>query len=569
MKWFLDLKTGTKLLSGFVLVACIAGLIGFVGYTGISAVGDLQNELYQERLIPIADLGEANENLLTLRGNILAAVIAPSDELRQKYLSATGNLAAGIDRLIDKYAATKLVKEEEEGLKKFRDAWSDYKPIAERSAGLIGGKKNEEAVALIFGQGLGPVTECRKNLADLIDINQRIAEELDRKTDAEASATLREMVFFVIVGVVIAIALGLFISRIITGPLKEVITNIDNADLNSTFHSERKDELGDLQRSFDGFVANIKSVLMQVAEVSSSVASASAEISSSTEQMAAGAQEQSSQATEVASSVEEMTKTIVENSQSASKTAETARESKEAAEIGKEVMEQSSTGMRRIADVVNRSAVTIKELGKSSDHIGEIISVIDDIADQTNLLALNAAIEAARAGEQGRGFAVVADEVRKLAERTTRATKEIASMIKEIQSNTKVAVDSMEEGTKEVENGIQLTEQAGAALGEIVSAANNVTMMVAQIAAASEEQSKASEEIAKNVDGISSVMQETTQGTQQIAKAADDLNQLTEALQELVGKFNLDAAEDHARGTKKEMHGAAKAAKPKFQLAAH
>ena len=199
--------------------------------------------------------------------------------------------------------------------------------------------------------------------------------------------------------------------------------------------------------------------------------------------------------------------------------------------------------------MVNKSAETVKELGKSSDQIGEIIGVIDDIADQTNLLALNAAIEAARAGEQGRGFAVVADEVRKLAERTTKATKEIAGMIKKIQADTTGAVQSMEEGTQEVERGIELADKAGMSLKEIVGVSQKVTDMVTQIAAASEEQSSASEQISKNVEGISKVTGETAQGTQQIARAAEDLNRLTENLQKLIGQFKLgrtDGGQGHA-----------------------
>jgi methyl-accepting chemotaxis protein len=209
--------------------------------------------------------------------------------------------------------------------------------------------------------------------------------------------------------------------------------------------------------------------------------------------------------------------------------------------------------MKRIAQVVEVSAGTVKELGKSSDQIGEIIGVIDDIADQTNLLALNAAIEAARAGEQGRGFAVVADEVRKLAERTTKATKEIAGMIKKIQSDTAGAVASMEEGTAEVKQGMKLADRAGASLQEIVGVSQKVTDMVTQIAAASEEQSSASEQISKNVEGISKVTGETAQGTQQIARAAEDLNRLTDNLQRLIEQFTVgDGVVQSAKGKVKE-----------------
>jgi methyl-accepting chemotaxis protein len=255
--------------------------------------------------------------------------------------------------------------------------------------------------------------------------------------------------------------------------------------------------------------------------------------------MAAGAKEQTNQTAEVASAVEEMTKTIMENSRNASETAIVAKDAKTSAEQGGKVVAETVEGMRKIADVVQKSAETVQELGRSSDQIGEIVTVIDDIADQTNLLALNAAIEAARAGEQGRGFAVVADEVRKLAERTTKATKEIAGMIKKIQQDTAGAVESMEEGTTQVADGIALADKAGTSLKEIVENSQRVTDMITQIATASEEQSSTSEQISKNVEAISAVTSETATGIQQVARAAEDLNHLTETLGSLVGQFRL------------------------------
>jgi methyl-accepting chemotaxis protein len=319
-------------------------------------------------------------------------------------------------------------------------------------------------------------------------------------------------------------------------------------DLTVRMQGEYQGDLQLIKESINKVGGSLEDALRKVSEAVSATASASSQISSSTEQMAAGAQEQTSQAGEVASAVEQMTSTILENSKNASAAADTAKHARVSAEQGGKVVDDTVQGMKRIAGVVNKSAETVKELGKSSDQIGEIIGVIDDIADQTNLLALNAAIEAARAGDQGRGFAVVADEVRKLAERTTKATKEIAGMIKKIQSDTTGAVKSMEEGTAEVERGIALADKAGTSLKEIVGVSQKVTDMVTQIAAASEEQSSASEQISKNVEAISKVTGETAQGTQQIARAAEDLNRLTDNLQNLIGQFTLRHGEFGERG---------------------
>jgi methyl-accepting chemotaxis protein len=345
--------------------------------------------------------------------------------------------------------------------------------------------------------------------------------------------------------------------RTIVRPLENGIDTLAvmaTGDLRVRMQGEYKGDLQRLKDSINTVGKALENALQRVSEAVSATASASGQISASTEQMAAGAQEQTTQASEVAAAVEQMTNTILENSRNAGVAAETAQQARASAEQGGKVVDETVNGMRRIAEVVNQSADTVRELGRSSDHIGEIISVINDIADQTNLLALNAAIEAARAGDQGRGFAVVADEVRKLAERTTRATKEIAGMIKKIQADTSGAVASMEQGTHEVERGIHLADKAGASLQEIVGVIQRMTDMVARIAAASGEQSSASEEISRNVEAISKVTGETAQGTHQIAKAAGDLSQLTENLQRLISDFKLGDQSAGAHSTYAGVH---------------
>jgi methyl-accepting chemotaxis protein len=344
--------------------------------------------------------------------------------------------------------------------------------------------------------------------------------------------------------VLIAIGLGVFFGRMFRRSLQTIGDRMNNADLNTRFNSDQEDEIGALEKAFDRFVGEIKGTLIQVSEATAAVVSASTEISSSTDQMASGSQEQSSQTAEVAAAIEEMSKALEEGSGNIKKAAEGAERAKGNASAGGEVVCQTISGMKAITDVVHRTSEQIKVLGTSSDKIGEIIGVIDEIADQTNLLALNAAIEAARAGEQGRGFAVVADEVRKLAERTSRATKEIAVMIRQIQQDTGNAVLSMEQGTSKVDNGIELAEKAGEVLTGILRDSHEIAGMMEQISAASEQQTKAAEQISKNVEAINAITQDTSSSTQQIASATEDLQKLTENLQATVSRFNL-----HNRGT--------------------
>lgn len=335
-----------------------------------------------------------------------------------------------------------------------------------------------------------------------------------------------------------------YLTRSVNKILKEM-ERLSEGDLTANLIPEKDDdEIADLYFGFNKTVKRIRDMILKVSEAVSATTRASMQISSSTEEMAAGAEEQSMQTTEVAESVDEMSKTIVKTTDNAYIAAKKSQEAGEVAINGGKVVEETVVGMNRIAEVVKQSADIVRTLGDNSDQIGEIIQVIDDIADQTNLLALNAAIEAARAGEQGRGFAVVADEVRKLAERTTKATKEIADMIKKIQADTTQAVESIETGTKEVENGKSLANKAGESLEEIIKGTGEVVNVVNLVAEASKNQSFTSEQISKNLVVISNVTDQSVESVQQIARISEDLNTLTDNLQQLITQFKIDQQEE-------------------------
>lgn len=352
----------------------------------------------------------------------------------------------------------------------------------------------------------------------------------DRRTTILWSAVL-SLIFSL--GAVIGV---LMIMRVVR-PLIEGIKLVSTGDLTLELHQNSNDEIGGLIENLGNFVRSLRSNVEEVQEATVAVTSYASHIRNESTNMAQGASEQTQQISTVAGAVKEMMRTIQDNSRNATTTLSTARGAKESAEQGGKVVKETVEGMKRIAGVVKKSSDTIQALGKSSKQIGEIVSVINEIADQTNLLALNAAIEAARAGEQGRGFAVVADEVRKLAERTTKATKEIATMIKSIQKDTEEAVYSMSEGTREVDNGISLADKAGVSLKEIMQVSQRVADMVTEIAAASEEQSKAGEEISNNVESINELADQTAARTLQVARSAEDLDRLTETLRQVVSQF--------------------------------
>lgn len=415
----------------------------------------------------------------------------------------------------------------------------------------------------------------------LKEVEDYLAAELD--TEAEHLSSSSKTAFWitaVLVGCVlmVTILLGAVIARAIYVPLNRVVAlteqmNTEFAGFESVVEAiahndltqelkqtkierigiDTKDEIGELVSSVEatleakarmgdsltGMLENLNIMVSGLSDNARELSSAATEISSSADQASQGAQRQADQIEQMSTAVEQMSVTIIESSKNAVDASEASQSASDTAGTGGKIVNDTRNGMKRIAEVVTESAESIGKLETSAQQIGEIVDVIDDIADQTNLLALNAAIEAARAGEQGRGFAVVADEVRKLAELTGRATGEITAMIKGIQGQTKDAVVSMNTGVTEVEAGRELAEKAGVSLDEIVSVSGRVVDMIQQIATATEEQSVAAEQITKNIEGISSIAGETAKGAEQSAAAADELSRQADSLQQVVSQFKV------------------------------
>ncbi len=304
------------------------------------------------------------------------------------------------------------------------------------------------------------------------------------------------------------------------------------------------DDIGKLFEGFNYVANNMSSLLYKVKNTANINTASTNEISATMEQMSAGAQEQSSQAEEIATAVEEMTKTILETSVNSTTAFESSTKSSNHALSGLEKVKQSKMKMQKIVDTNETTSATITTLAHRTSQIGNIAKVINEIADQTNLLALNAAIEAARAGEQGRGFAVVADEVKKLAERTTSATKEIASTIKEVQNDAQLANSEMINSKNVVFDGMQNIIELEKLLDEISSNVENVKEQINQVATANEELSTTAEQIGRNVHGISTVSNENSQGIHQVSHSIAELLKNSEILLNLVSTFKVNDVDD-------------------------
>lgn len=352
--------------------------------------------------------------------------------------------------------------------------------------------------------------------------------------------------FFSIVSTAVFILLGILFSGLlywtVNDTLQRVIGHLDRitaGDLTQPLVAKRNNEISRIIRSISSLQTTMRDIISRLAQTSEHVANDSRQLQQNADQIASGSGEVASQTNNVAVASEEMSATSGDIAQNCLIAAENSNRANETARTGAEVVRQNIQGMERIAARVRDAAKTVEELGARSDQIGQIIGTIEDIADQTNLLALNAAIEAARAGEQGRGFAVVADEVRALAERTTRATREIGAMIKAIQNETKGAVTAMEEGVAEVRLGTESSVKSGEALEMIMAQINDVSMQVNQIATACEEQSATTGEITTNISQITHVVHSSVRAANETAATSSQLAQEAEHLQQLVGQFRL------------------------------
>ena len=348
------------------------------------------------------------------------------------------------------------------------------------------------------------------------------------------------------IGIIAVLTLLIFvllqtIIRSITNPLSDIqkaIRNIQTShDLSLRVKVVRHDEIGSIAESFNQMVESFQKIIHQVIAGVHEVQKSSAHLNEASGKVSASSKSQSDAAASMATATEEMLTSIEQVAENSKQTYKIAQQSGELSSHGEQTVNDAAAEMNKIADAVNISSLSINQLGEKSKEISDIVQAIKEIADQTNLLALNAAIEAARAGEQGRGFAVVADEVRKLAERTSKSTLEISSMIEKIQAETKEAVAGMQEGNERVKGGVEKAHQAGLSMADIRSGAQEVLVAVNEISAALGEQSSAGGQVAHGVESIAQMADTNSIAVAEIAETAERLAQLANSLQESINQF--------------------------------
>ena len=513
MQIFKNLKIKQKLIACFILLAVVTGIVGVFGIYTMNAINTQSENMYYNNLVPSQKLASIQYAMEDIRANQLLAVYERNPGTLQTRLDAINAAVENDNALLKEYEATIQDDENKALYTTLTESLVEYRELRNANLELVKVQKYDEALA-----GLNAVTQARiavdEDLQNLIDYNTKLSEEILTQNTAEFKTQSTVMIIFILVGIGLAVGLGLMVANMISKPLRRMVDSaeeIANGNLDVNVKIDSQDEVGELGLAFIKMTDHINEIMTNIDSAAEQVAAGSKQIADSSMGLSQGATEQ-------ASSIEQLTASIEEISAQTRLNADNASEANELAEITRTNAIQGDNEMKRMLE-------SMEEINESSANISKIIKVIDEIAFQTNILALNAAVEAARARQHGKGFAVVAEEVRNLAARSADAAKETTRMI--------------EGSIKKVDDGTKIATTTAAALNKIVDDVAKVSGIVGNIAAASNEQAIGISQINQGIMQVSEVVQMNSATSEESAAASEELSSQAELLREQAARFIL------------------------------
>lgn len=536
------LSISHKLYLSFTLVVVLIGMLVASAYKGFEAVENAtDSNVHTYKVISSAQ--SALEQLINIETGMRGFVISSKDTFLEPLVAGEKRFSEQLDLLKRLTTDNPAQQQRLVLLGDTQKRWleEDIDPIIalRRSLTVRNMPDDELDTRITSGADKAKMDSMRATLAEITATeNSLLATRSQEMVDSKRLALT---ILFLggasaaILSLILATTLGRSTTRRLQLAI-DAATAIANGKLDTVIDTSSHDEL---PKAFDRMQKRLREMIQQISQAANQLVVSVQQISGASEQLSGAIQEQSTSASMMAATIEELTVSIHHVSENADEAHQLATRSGQQSKDGAQVIENTLSSMNGIAKTVQHSSTQVAGLGQHSEQISSIISVIQGIADQTNLLALNAAIEAARAGEQGRGFAVVADEVRLLAQNTGKSTQEIATMIEKIQAGVRDTVESMRGGVLEVNQGVEMAGTAGAAIVEIRDSSEKVLQVVDQISFALREQTAASQDVARNVERTAQMAEMNNVSVQELLKTSGGLKNLATSLQQEVSKFQL------------------------------
>ena len=540
------MKISTKLLLSFLICALVTLGVGLLGIKGVTRLATALELTFSNNLVSVSNTAATLNGLIAHNRGLYRLMDASKGDVnaqdRDRVRQDIANELKRSQTAYATYRATPLEDDERAAGDKLDQLWPTYISNSDRVISMLDGGQFEQARSQLNSTNNELFRQARELIRVMIESNNRQIKEGAVGADELRSSALAWMISGIVLAFIIAITIGVLITRLITRPIAQAVDSaqrIAKGDLTQAIITERTDEAGQLLMALSDMQGGLKSTLMEIANASDQLASAAEELSAVTEESSRGLTRQNDEIQQAATAVNQMTAAVDEVASNAVSTSEASRQATTEAEDGRQQVAQAVSGMRSMVGEINDSTQSVADLAGQVREIGKVIDVIRGIADQTNLLALNAAIEAARAGEQGRGFAVVADEVRALAHRTQTSTVDIEKMIGEVQVGADDAVTAMNKSLTWANNTQALAQNAGEALQRITDSVAKINERNLVIASASEEQAQVAREVDRNLLNIQDLSTQTAAGAHQTNASSQDLSRLATSFNVLVSKFQL------------------------------